>query len=1004
MPLERTHNIDGNGPRATGTTLYTAPGEERVVAMGIADADAIYSMLSDLSANKGAYVLREAYSNAHDATMRAGDMSLPIEVDLTDAHGTDTSNLVTKLASSTERERTLTVTDHGTGMSANEIACNFLQYGGSDKRDEADSIGSKGLGSKAPLAVTESFVVTSTKDGMTTTAIVERTPKKAGQGRLVTKRTDAPNGTTVQIPVPDAITFGQMQQFLATLRTYNTDANLIINGSPAKRALPDGHGDFTKPYVYVGEANVGEDGQCPVRIWEANRKKGKFSSATWPIMGSMSSNVSLAVVIGGVPYTLDGHNVSTGDNGDPLESFIVELQPGWLDFTPSRDEIKQNAAAQQMQTALIQALRDIDYSDDLSHLLCDDDSAFVKFLASTKLRDPNAYGYGYGYGYGYNRIIPDYQVNFVADVQEDESVHIVRHDHRRGRRLSDEPKGATLTATTLDEDGNGGNRMSLITRSTTRAAHVLVTEPLSANANQLDIKRTMDLDGKRIVKGRMSQVAMAGHEKPDDFVDLLVSELAEDGAKTIVVTGISNDEGLRRMMRLENDYRMSDPATSPQTTHMSYVLCTELEDLDDEVAWLIRRLGLKTVSIDDVEAKAKERRKAVNRAKRRERLAMESGDRERPLPSIQHSWTTKNVPVAKIEDAHSVTWYLIATMKTSYPYNNAIPYTTKALHTLVRDSQEGMSNLAIVASDADDYDLRKQTTQWAARLSALKTAGNFPLDPKVDSVIGLPKNTPTGLIRGLMARGASIVCDNRTNVKVPIEDTLVNRRPDIVDCLGRMSTPLLFGTDDPEPAIWTVLSDELAGQIMAKSHATGTLAMCEAKIAHSTNVSLARLTHDLLEGADVSEGLRTKVLEPLAILFSRRDTERDEEDRPYRYRGAGSAHYRRRYEDDVQIIIPDSEHPAPRLKDIPELAMRMETAVDLAAQASRFMALPWMTDQPRASIGYMAFPGSEAIDEMRPLIAPLIAERLEELVRESEAVSPNGGDDGHDADRNVKSC
>lgn len=1000
MPLERTHNIDGNGPRATGTTLYTAPGEERVVAMGIADADAIYSMLSDLSANKGAYVLREAYSNAHDATMRAGDMSLPIEVDLTDAHGTDSSNLVTKLASSTKRERTLTVTDHGTGMSADEIACNFLQYGGSDKRDEADSIGSKGLGSKAPLAVTESFVVTSTKDGMTTTAIVERTPKKAGQGRLVTKRTDAPNGTTVQIPVPDAMTFSQMQQFLATLRTYNTDANLVINGIPAKRSLPEERKDFTKSYVYVGEANVGENGQCPVRIWEANRRKGEFSGSTWPIMGSMSSNVSLAVVIGGVPYTLDGHTVSFNEDGDPLESFIVELQPGWLDFTPSRDEIKQNAAAQQMKTALIEALRDIDYSDDLSYLLLEDDTSFVKFLASTRLRETNPYGYGYGY---YHHIIPEYRINFVADAQDDESVRIARHDHRRARRMADEPTGATLTMDALDADGNGSHRINLITRSTTQAGHVLVTEPLSANTNQQDIKRTMDLDGKRIVKGRISKVMMAGHEKPDEFVDLLVSELAENGTKAIVVTGISNDEGLRRMMRLENDYRMSDPATSSQTTHMSYVLCNELKELGDEVAWLIERLGLKTVSIDDVEAKAKERRKAVNKAKRRERLAMQSGEREKPLPSIQHNWVNQTVPVAKIEDKHSVTWYLIAAMSTPYHSMQDIPYSNRLLALLVQDSKAAMANTAIVATNVDGYEVKKHAVTWAARLSAMKVAGNFPLDPAVNCVIGLPKNTPTGLIRGLMARGASLICDDRTNVKVPIEDTLVNRRPEIVDSLGRMSAPLLFDADDPEPAIWTVLSDALADQIIAQSPDASISTLYEAKVAHSTNVSLARLTRDLLDGADVSEEVRKRVMEPLDVLFSRRDTERDEEDRPYRYRGSGSAHYRRRYEGDTQIIIPDTDHQAPRLKDVPELTMRMEDAVGLAAKASYFMALPWITDQPRTSIEYMAFPGSKAIDQMRPLVAPLIIERLEELVSTSEPMSQKREDDERTVEEDVKS-
>lgn len=61
------------------------------------------------------------------------------------------------------------VRDYGTGLTEQEIMQLYLRYGHSDKRGSNDLIGGLGIGSKSPLAYTDSFIVSSVVNGVKTT-------------------------------------------------------------------------------------------------------------------------------------------------------------------------------------------------------------------------------------------------------------------------------------------------------------------------------------------------------------------------------------------------------------------------------------------------------------------------------------------------------------------------------------------------------------------------------------------------------------------------------------------------------------------------------------------------------------------------------------------------------------------------------------------------------------------------------------------------------------------
>lgn len=373
--INRRQNKAGSYDTGTTKSLFGLRDDESV-DMGVADGalSLLLEMLSDVSSNRGAYVLREAYSNAYDATKATGDMTRPINITIPE-DGSLEENLTTKLYGLKPGDGgtcpIVTIEDNGIGMSEDDVRRYFLQYGGSKKRDAVDAIGSKGLGSKAPLAVTDTFEVRTRQGGVETRATINRTESK-NTARIVTRDTDEPDGTTVLIPVMDEMTLSQMRDCAKTLATHNVDANLIVNGCKARR-LTDVDG-----VRHIGEITIGRDedgGDVSFDLyWSLTEVgAGRDDAGVVPtpsqtlrdkVLSYIPSAVDysdIRVVIGGYPYDITNVN-GKSRYGRNRGFYYVIGDPGYLNFTPSRDEVKIDKASKGFHDATREAIDDHDYS------------------------------------------------------------------------------------------------------------------------------------------------------------------------------------------------------------------------------------------------------------------------------------------------------------------------------------------------------------------------------------------------------------------------------------------------------------------------------------------------------------------------------------------------------------------------------------------------------------------------------------------------------------------
>lgn len=384
--ISRDQNKAGVTETAVTESLFTsdsAPVEE-TVGMGVADGalSILLDMLSDISANRGAYVLRETYSNALDAVRATGDPSahairITLPTGVVDADGS--VGITGKLAASGAiagadggsycgSVSPLVVEDEGCGMTPDELRGLFLQYGGSAKRGDADAIGSKGLGSKAPLAISDSFDVVTRKGGTETHAVVTRHGGN-GTARVTVCSTDLPDGTRVTVPVSDAATAGQIREAAGIISSWaSPDIALYIDGIRAK-------GYDTGRYRSLGRiaAGIGTDGR-PVSFEVMYDSQSRCSSnrtddsSSFPpvLLNRSGYEDSVTMVIGGFPYDLPDDDGSAGSDGIrpryrraawQSAGYVVIGEPGFLNFTPSRDDIRADAASKALYDAIIRGIK-----------------------------------------------------------------------------------------------------------------------------------------------------------------------------------------------------------------------------------------------------------------------------------------------------------------------------------------------------------------------------------------------------------------------------------------------------------------------------------------------------------------------------------------------------------------------------------------------------------------------------------------------------------------------
>lgn len=144
----------------------------------------LMQVMTDLYSDPELAVIREYSTNALDSHIEAG-VKLPIEV-----------------TTPTTMAPFLAVTDHGVGLSVDDIHQIYSKYGASTKRDSNESVGMLGLGCKSALTYSAQFTVTAVKDGVRTQVAISRDEDGGGTMTIVdTSASSAANGVIVTIPV-----------------------------------------------------------------------------------------------------------------------------------------------------------------------------------------------------------------------------------------------------------------------------------------------------------------------------------------------------------------------------------------------------------------------------------------------------------------------------------------------------------------------------------------------------------------------------------------------------------------------------------------------------------------------------------------------------------------------------------------------------------------------------------------------------------------------------------
>ena len=176
---------------------------------------------SSLYEDKVKAVLRELSANALDAHTDAGKQDVPIQISLPN-----------------DLSPELVVSDFGKGMSLDTLEHIYTSYGASTKTHSNDAIGGFGMGSKSPFALTQSFTVESTHEGITTHVacyLDEGMPKFSV---FSSTHTGNDSGTTVRVPVSDS---KHIQNFIYTSSTLFTlwETPPEIKGARVENALKD---------------------------------------------------------------------------------------------------------------------------------------------------------------------------------------------------------------------------------------------------------------------------------------------------------------------------------------------------------------------------------------------------------------------------------------------------------------------------------------------------------------------------------------------------------------------------------------------------------------------------------------------------------------------------------------------------------------------------------------------------------------------------------------------
>lgn len=252
-----------------------------------------FEILSAPYSDRPLAVVRELGCNAVDSHVAAGKADIPILIHLPNAF-----------------EPYLEIRDFGTGMSPETTKHIYTTYFKSTKTNTNTQVGCLGLGSKSPFCYSDSFTVKVNYDGICRQYL---SYFDASGSPSFTQASEEPttecNGVTIQIPVKKEDCEKFRQAAITAFKWFKVKPEIVgakIDWSELERKI-----------MLEGDG---------WRILERNANDHSWVSG------------NSYAVMGGVNYVIDRSKVNS-DAQLVLNSLIVEVPMGELDFTPSREAL-----------------------------------------------------------------------------------------------------------------------------------------------------------------------------------------------------------------------------------------------------------------------------------------------------------------------------------------------------------------------------------------------------------------------------------------------------------------------------------------------------------------------------------------------------------------------------------------------------------------------------------------------------------------------------------------
>lgn len=317
------------------------PEDTKVIPMGIKENayQQILARLTDQYKDPIVATVREVVQNAIDATViMPKDKQFPVEI-----------------ISPSILESSFKVVDHGIGMSVDTITNIISQYGGTTKEKDFRTVGAYGLGAKAPLAYCSEFNVETTHNGVTSTFIVSRNGEGNFTKIIDSKETGKESGTTVTIPV----SMDDRDAFLNALKNYKEysfDVQIIVDGIK--------FGGDNQEFFLFDNIILDSDSKVEGRVWIRKTSLSNICNDLdkTSIYGYSNSNFNNKY---NIHYSLSGWIYGSPNNYDNYYDknlhILVELKPGVVDFSSSRDEITKNPRSKNLHNNIIEIFKEKTY-------------------------------------------------------------------------------------------------------------------------------------------------------------------------------------------------------------------------------------------------------------------------------------------------------------------------------------------------------------------------------------------------------------------------------------------------------------------------------------------------------------------------------------------------------------------------------------------------------------------------------------------------------------------